>query len=122
MIVELKKVKLTGSIIKQIVYAGPHQMAKYDVLGWIIVTEKGSKYKRIILYDSATNSLAYVYYPNTMEIRQNAAPTFYVAYISDRGLLQYNDSQYNTKEDMQKLLDVMVAMRDKAKIKGQIFY
>lgn len=63
--IELKKIKLTNSIIGQLNMAMPSQIINFEVLGYV----NHKKDKKVLLYDKMTNRLAYCFY--IQEIRFN---------------------------------------------------
>lgn len=122
MIVELKKVKITTSILKQLQYATMPQIEAYEVIGYVVVKAKRFTTKWILLYQGGTNTLVYIYYPRLLEVRSESNPyKYHLSYISDYGTTMYQDKE-QSRGYAQRCFDVSSLVKSDADRKGQIFY
>jgi hypothetical protein len=55
--VEVKKVKITKSIINQSLMASTHQMFNCDVLGFVVLPQDKSTKTRVLIYDGTTQQV-----------------------------------------------------------------
>lgn len=56
--IELRKIKITASILKQLQIASENQMKTYAALGYVLYKDR----KRILLYDEVNQTLCYMYF------------------------------------------------------------
>lgn len=58
MLIELRKIKITASILKQLQIASLTQMKTYKALGYVLYKDR----KTILLYDDVNKTLCYMYF------------------------------------------------------------
>lgn len=125
-IVELKKLKITKSILSQSLYASIVNMLNTDVLGWIMF--KSGKYwrKLIVFYHKDKKTILLKDYPTKMEVVPSSdgkgGVIYSVVYKYDRGSSIYRETDDGTKEEADKLLDKLLKMKETVDNKGQIYY
>lgn len=120
--VELKKVKITLSVIKQLLPATCHQMESYTPLGWVVVKDGKYSKQKILLYNGNTNILTYCLLPKKIILNKRFySDTEYkqIDWCTDFGTLTYNG---DSEEDARQTKERFEKMVDKAKQIGQIFY
>lgn len=127
MLVELKKVKLTSSVIKQIQMAGFDEMVAEHVIGWVVV-DKGIK--KIIIQNPTTKVLRFQYYPTDIKVEKehrqiNTYGTFQwqysILYSTQRGSVQLTNRSADEEDINSKFLR-MKEFWNAARAAGQIFY
>jgi len=122
-IVELKKVKITKSIIAQSNEANLDRMLNTDqIIGWVNIQYKNKWCKQILFYDEILKRLFVQYYPNSIEAEpysNSGTNGWWVRYnYYDRNYyFKANDEQ--SAKNLQAQLENMVRA---AYAKGQIYY
>ena len=112
--VQLKRTKITKSIMSQVMLASITQMTKLKVLGWVLHDHK----QKILFYDSSINNLMYTRFPKSIE--KDGDNKIRYTYL-DRGITNSIFYQLDTEELRDKTFDQLIQMKDNAKLLGQIF-
>lgn len=126
MLVELKKVKLTSSIIKQIQIAGFDEMVAEHVIGWVDV--KGLR--KIIIQNPTTKVLRYHLWPKEIEVEKDNVQIdnhgtrewqYCVLYHTQRGTVRITDRIPDEVATNNRCLR-MQEFKNAARAAGQVFY
>ncbi len=125
--VEIKRVKITSSILKQVLGASYDEMIAENVIGWVI--EKGIK--KILIYDKLTKKLKFAYYPTSIEIEKDYKQIdnvgtrelqHVITYGTTRGTIYFKDAVFHDLENVTKKYERLKEFHIAANTHGQIYF
>lgn len=126
MLVELKKVKITQSILKQVLQASFTELVAGNVLGWVI----DRKVRKILIYNPDTQVLRFQYFPSEfkidtewVQIDNHGTREFrhFIYYYSQNGSAYYKFDKHD-EESVKGYYTQLVEFKNAAITAGQIYF
>jgi len=120
MLVELKKVKISSGIIKQIQPTSNEKLIPENVIGWVFYKFGKYFYHTILLYDKEKNNLSSIPMSVSITVNLNTQQTKWVCkYTTSDG---FRTIESDSEQESLAIQARLIEMNRKAKEIGQIFY